>query len=297
VARRGTGLREALDTYLRQSLSDHVYWIEQEGRRKQMVLYSAPVDVAPLLRQSLFDRSPCVVMTSATLAVRDSMDYLCSRLGADECEALQVGSPFDYARQMRVYLAKGLPDPNDDAGFLDKGTQAVEHFLDRSKGRAFVLFTSARRMKAMAERMRPFMDERGYALLVQDGSLPRHAMLDQFQRGEANVLFGLASFWMGVDVRGEALSNVIITRLPFAVPDHPIVKARMERIREQGGDPFKEYSLPEAVLKFRQGIGRLVRTATDEGMVAILDSRILSKWYGRLFLEALPDCAVEEVEF
>ncbi|HOW98106.1 MAG TPA: helicase C-terminal domain-containing protein, partial [Kiritimatiellia bacterium] len=161
---------------------------------------------------------------------------------------------------------------------------------------AFVLFTSAQLMKKVAELSRDALESAGLTMLVQGAGMPRHVMLERFRRGGGAVLFGLDSFWMGVDVRGEALSNVIITRLPFAVPDQPLIKARMDRIREKGGDPFRDYSLPEAILKFRQGVGRLIRTQTDEGIIVILDSRILAKWYGKMFLSSIPECPVEIVE-
>jgi ATP-dependent DNA helicase DinG len=295
VCRRGGDLRHTLDAFLTQGLEDNVYWVEKEGRRRQMVLYSAPVEVGPALEQNLFGSCASVVMTSATLAVHGEMDFFCRRIGAESCRRLSVGSPFDFARQMRVYLAPNMPDPTQAEPFMEAADAAIRHFVARTHGHAFVLFTSARIMRRMADRLAEFMADQGYPLLVQDGSLSRHAMLERFQQEPSSVLFGLDSFWMGVDVRGDALRNVIVMRLPFSVPDHPVIKARTARIKERGGDPFREYSLPEAVLKFRQGVGRLIRTATDEGIVVVLDSRIAKKWYGRLFMEALPDCPVEEV--
>jgi ATP-dependent DNA helicase DinG len=235
-------------------------------------------------------------MTSATLAVNGQLDYFKKRVGADDAETLGVGSPFDYARQMKIYIPKGMPDPGDAAKFSDACARVLPGFLKMSKGRAFVLFTSDRLMRAVAEKMRQHIEDEGYTFYMQGDGLPRHEMLGQFRNAKAPVLFGLDSFWMGVDVRGEALSNVIITKLPFAVPDEPLVKARMDRITETGGDPFKDYSLPEAILKFRQGVGRLIRSSTDSGIVVILDPRVLSKWYGRHFLASLPDCPVEVVE-
>ncbi len=149
-------------------------------------------------------------------------------------------------------------------------------------------------MRAVADRTREFFADHDFPFYMQGEGLSRHIMLEKFRKDAGSVLFGLDSFWMGVDVKGEALTNVIITKLPFAVPDEPVVKARMDRIKENGGEPFKDYSLPEAILKFRQGVGRLIRSSTDEGIVVILDPRIRGKWYGRHFLDALPDCPVEE---
>jgi len=297
VRRRGLEMSTALGAFLGQTLGDHVYWVEREGATwKRLVLYAAPVEVAPLLRETLFAQVPTVVMTSATLAVSGSMEYFLQRTGAEGSRTLMVGSPFDYARQMRILIPKGMPDPNDDERFEPAVAEAVLHFVRRSRGRAFVLFTSARLMRRIAERVRGEVEAAGFPLYVQGEGLSRGAMVERFREDGNAVLFGLDSFWMGVDVRGEALANVIITRLPFAVPDQPLAKARMERIRERGGDPFREYSLPEAVLKFRQGVGRLIRTGADEGIVVVLDGRILRKWYGRIFLASLPECPVETLE-
>lgn len=295
--RRGDEIVLALHEFLGQALPDSVYWVASEGaRRVQTVLYSAPIEVAPLLAEDLFEAIDCVVMTSATLAVEGRLDYFIHRVGAKECDLEQVGSPFDYARQMRIFIPTGMPDPSDTEGYTAATARAVLHFVRMTKGRAFVLFTSDRAMRGVATLLREEFDKEHFELLMQGEGLPRTGMLDRFRQGTRSVLFGLDSFWMGVDVRGEALSNVIITKLPFAVPDEPVVKARMDRITERGGDPFRDYSLPEAILKFRQGVGRLIRSSTDEGIVAILDPRILSKWYGRHFLASLPECPVERVD-
>ena len=297
IRAHGCEMRDGLEAFLKQALDDQVYWVEREGRRRQQtVLYSAPVEVGPILQQSLFENLDCVVMTSATLAVGDALDYFKNRVGAPDCESLKLGSPFDFARQMRIYIPRGLPDPNSAETFATAAAPVIQTYIAKTQGRAFVLFTSTSLMRKVADLVRDFMTAQGFTLYVQGSGLPRHVMLDRFRKGAASVLFGLDSFWMGVDVRGEALSNVIITKLPFAVPDQPLVKARMDRIREKGGDPFKEYSLPEAILKFRQGVGRLIRTATDEGIVVILDNRIITKWYGRKFLGSIPECPVEIVD-
>ncbi|MFH0909397.1 MAG: helicase C-terminal domain-containing protein [bacterium] len=295
--RRGHEMRNGLQAFLEQSLPDQVYWVQREGaRRHQTVLYSAPVEVGPALQETLFGSLKTVIMTSATLAVGDRIDYFKERVGAQDAESLSVGSPFDYERQMKIIIPKGMPDPGAAEAYAEASARVIRHYVRRSSGRAFVLFTSDRLMRAVARQVTDYFADQGFTFFMQGDGLARHVMLEKFRTAPGAVLFGLDSFWMGVDVRGEALSNVIITKLPFAVPDEPLVKARMDRIRQKGGDPFRDYSLPEAILKFRQGVGRLIRSSTDEGIVVILDPRIRAKWYGKHFLASIPECPVEEAE-
>ena len=245
LGRRISEYREGISIFLQQSAENYVYWIERTGKTSQNIsLNAAPIDVAPVLRRMLFRENCSSVMTSATLAVgRPDLAYFRRRIGADEAEPLQLGSPFDFQKQMKLFVVRKMPDPRD-AAYSAALAEWVAHFVEDTDGRAFVLFTSYRSMQQLALEMEGFFASRKMNLLVQGKGAPRSQLLEQFKNTPRSVLFGTDSFWMGVDVPGDALSNVIITRLPFAVPDHPLIEAKLELIQARGGDAFTEYSRP-----------------------------------------------------
>ena len=288
---RVKAIQAGLNEWLTLGDKGHVYWAERGGRKQTIVtLRSAPIDVAPELRKHLFGCGTSVVCTSATLAMGGSIEPFAARIGAEEARAIAVKSPFDYDRNMRVFIAADVPLPSPTEARLAIAvlTDYVRFCVERVRGGSLVLFTSYTDMRAVAASLESDFREAGRPFLIQGADLSRTELANQMRESGNAVLFGTDSFWTGVDVPGDALAQVIVTRLPFDPPTHPVTEAKCEHIRDRGGNPFSELTLPDALIKFRQGVGRLIRTATDRGIISILDSRILAKSYGRLFIESLP---------
>ena len=282
IARRAAELRSETAFLFESNEKNFVYWLERRG--KGVFITATPIDVSSILRQHLFDAFDTIIMTSATLAVSGRFDFLKQRLGLQATQENVLPHEFDYRQQALLYIPGKLPDVRD-SGFVSKAAEEICRLLTVTEGRAFCLFTSYGQMNQIFELVRAQIR---FPMLLQ-GTAPRMALLERFRSTPNAVLFATSSFWQGVDVPGQQLSCVIIDRLPFAVPTDPIVAARVRTLIEEGRNAFAEYQIPEAVLALKQGFGRLIRTRTDRGVLAILDNRIQRMQYGKIFIESLPE--------
>ena len=282
LARRAAELRATLEMVVEGRDRNFVFWWERRGRG--LFLEASPIDVSSILGERLFEKVDTVILTSATLAVGGTFDFLKRRLGVDHASEHVYPSHFDFQHQVLLYTPLHLPDPRESS-FSRRASEEVVEILKATRGRAFVLFTSHQQMRDTYERVRPQLR---YPMLIQ-GQAPRTALLERFRSTPHAVLFATSSFWQGVDVQGEQLSAVIIDRLPFAVPSDPVVAARIRQLNDDGGNAFFEYQVPQAVISLKQGFGRLIRSQADRGVLSILDPRLVRKQYGRQFFESLPD--------
>lgn len=281
LVRRCTELREEMSCILESDSYDQVYWCDVRGRG--VFLWASPIQIASVLRERLYPAVATVVLTSATLSTGGNFSFIRSRLGLGESQELILGSHFDFKRQAILYVPREIPEPREE-GWVRKACRELERILEASEGRAFVLFTSYAQMEVVHDVLKDILP---FPVLLQ-GEMSRSGLLEAFRNTPNAVLFGTSSFWQGVDVQGETLSCVVIDKLPFSVPSDPIVAARIRHLNEAGGNAFYEYQIPEAIILLKQGFGRLIRSRTDRGILALLDKRVLTKRYGQTFLRSIP---------
>ena len=278
-----------LHGYVAQPQSGLIYWAEISPNSNQLALEIAPLNIGPLMEQFLWHEKRSVILTSATLTANEGFDYIRNRLSADEADELQLGSPFDYETAAMLYLANDIPEPSDANGHQRAVDSTIIRLAKATGGRMLALFTSYTQLKRTSQNISGPLNEAGIVVYEQGEGASANTLLENFREADKAVLLGTRSFWEGVDIPGDALSVLVIVKLPFDVPSDPIIAARSETF----DDPFNEYHLPEAILRFRQGFGRLIRTQSDRGIVAILDKRILTKRYGKSFIESLPTCKLK----
>jgi DNA polymerase-3 subunit epsilon/ATP-dependent DNA helicase DinG len=284
--RRMSEMQENINNLVFEPKTDVIYWIEINSSGKQISLNAAPLHIGPMMQKYLWNEKSSVIMTSATLTAAGEFDYLRGRLYAETADELTVGSPFDYENAAQLYIANDIPEPSDKQGHQRAIEQAVLKLSQATGGKALVLFTSYDQLKRTSQVISPLLSRQDIRVYEQGEGASANMLLENFRSDQRAVLLGTRAFWEGVDVPGQALSVLVIVKLPFDVPSDPIIAARSETFE----DPFNEYSLPEAILRFRQGFGRLIRTQSDRGVVAILDRRVMTKRYGRLFIDSLPVC-------
>ncbi len=287
LLRRAESLKFDLELIVEGAQPGFVYWCEKRGRA--VFLHATPIDVSGILNEKLFQHLHSAVLTSATLTAGNSFDFIKSRLGIADAREVMIESHFDYEQQAVLYLPQGMPDPRSH-DFLEASADEIVQILHTTQGRAFVLFTSLTSMRETYEIVRDHVD---FPVFIQ-GQGSKAGLLERFRKTEGAVLFATSSFWQGVDVQGEALSCVIIAKLPFAVPTDPVVAARQKYLDENGGNSFYDYSVPEAIIALKQGLGRLIRSSNDRGVLSILDPRIRTKAYGKLFIRSLPQCPITD---
>jgi len=293
-ASRLSGIRKGIEVFLKQIYPNYVYWVNiaMMRRRLRVSLHAVPIDISKILKEEVFEKTSPIILTSATLSTDKKFDFIKERLGLEDAEELLFDSPFDYKKQVLLYLPESVPDPRYETDeFCLNVAKEIESILKITKGRTFCLFTSYK----MLDFTGGYLSQKngGYKILRQDET-PKWQMLSEFKKSENAVLLGTATFWQGVDVPGRALECVIITKLPFAAPDEPVVEAKMEFIKNRGGEPFREFQIPQAIIMLKQGFGRLIRHKNDIGIVAILDPRIKTRNYGKKFLRSLPECRIVE---
>ena len=281
LVRRAREMKSELAEILESESNENVYWYEIRGHG--VFLQSTPINLAPVLSEKLFASADCVVLTSATLSTGGDFSFIRARLGLTDTAELIVPSHFDFIRQSILYVPRNIPEPRE-AGWSESAAAEIQTIIEASRGRAFLLFTSYTQMRQVYESLRDVVE---FPLLMQ-GEKSKSRLLEEFRSTPGAVLFATSSFWQGVDVQGEQLSCVVIDKLPFAVPNDPVVAARINRVNETGGNAFYEYQIPAATILLKQGMGRLIRNRTDRGILAILDKRVVTKSYGRAFLESLP---------
>jgi ATP-dependent DNA helicase DinG len=302
--RKLSAIRNTIDEFLNQKLDEHVYWIDFSGRgRRNITMSMSPIDMAEFFRQNVWGDDKLALMTSATLSINKSLEYFQKSLGAENVSSSIMDSTFDYPSQMKIYVSRSVPQPKvnklETAGEILNGsdyekilTEKIKEYALMTEGGALILFTNIRLLRKIHAELKPQLVQNGIDVYAQGEGLSKTKLLSDFKKNHNSVLLGVDSFWMGVDVPGNSLRSVIITKLPFDVPDHPIIEAKIEAIEKRGGNPFTEFSLPGAILKFKQGVGRLIRNKSDKGIIVILDSRVATKTYGKFFLSSLPECEV-----